>query len=271
MTTVADGQSLPEREAAERNLWSLDEYIVVADLYLRRGRSSGVGDPEVIELAQLTGRSTASISRRLGNFDGTVRPGMGLKPVIGQPLAIFQSMQADEAFRSRVVSEARGRLRVLPQDSVPGPWGSGPQLVDPEAFEVEETEVTPSSVTRQMIRAEAKLVQRYREWLDPSSTRLRGLIIPTGDHVLRADLYDTHLDVLIEAKSDVSRASVRYAIGQLFDYRRYLDPRPALAILLPSELDADLAALPGEAGVDVIWSVDDHFTDSSNGWLTSRP
>jgi hypothetical protein len=271
VTTVADGQSLPDRDTAERNLWSLDEYIVVADLYLRRGRSSGVRDPEVVELAQLTGRSTASISRRLGNFDGTVRLGMGLKPVIGEPLAIFQSMQTDETFRNRVVSEARARLRALSHDNVPGPRGSGPHLVDPEAFEVEETEVTPSSVTRQMIRAEAQLVRQYRNWLDPLTTRLRGLIIPTGDHVLRADLYDTQLDVLIEAKSDVSRESVRYAIGQLFDYRRYLDPRPALAILVPNELDTDLAALPGEAGIDVIWPVDDHFTDSAGGRLTRRP
>jgi len=268
---MAHSQSVPEHEDAGRNLWSLDEYIVVADLYLRRGRSSGVGDPEVVELAQLTGRSTASISRRLGNFDGTVRPGMGLKPVIGEPLATFQSMQADEAFRSRIVTEARERLRALSHNNVPGPWGLGPQLVDPEAFEVEETEVTPSSATRQMIRAETLLVRRYRDWLDPSSTRLRGLIIPIGGHVLRADLYDTQLDVLIEAKSDISRKSVRYAIGQLFDYRRYLDPRPTLAILLPCELDADLVALPGEAGVHVIWSAGVHFTDSAGGRLTRTP
>jgi hypothetical protein len=269
VTTMPEGQSVSEQANLGRNLWSLDEYIVVADLYLRRGRSSGVGDPDVVELAQLTGRSTASISRRLGNFDGTVRPGMGLKPVVGEPLAIFQSMQSDDAFRSRVVSEARARMRAVSRDNVLGPPGSGPQLVDPEAFAVEETEVTPSSVTRQMIRAEAQLVRRYRNWLDPLSTRLRGLIIPTADHLLRADLYDTKLDVLIEAKSDVSRESVRYAIGQLFDYRRYLDPRPALAILVPTELNSDLAALPGQAGIDVIWSVDDYFRDSADGRLTS--
>jgi hypothetical protein len=228
-----------------------------------------VRDPEVLELAGLTGRSPAAISRRLGNFDGTVRLGMGLKPVIGEPLAVFQSMRADQIFRSRIVNEARARLRSLSHDGVSGPWGSGARLVDPEAFELEEAEVTPSAVTRQMIRAEARLVRRYRNWLDPSGTRLRGLIIPMEDRtVLRADLYDTHVDVLIEAKAEVSRESIRYAVGQLLDYRRYLEPRPELALLLPERLSPDLAALPVEVGAAVIWSVDDQFVDSVGGRLT---
>lgn len=265
---VFDEQSLPEHEAEGRNLWSLDEYIVVADLYLRRGRSSGVRDPEVVELACLTGRSPASISRRLGNFDGTVRSGMGLKPVVGEALATFQSMQADETFRRRVVLVARERLRQLSEAGPGGPFGIGPRLVNPEALEVEESEVAPSPVTRQMIRAEALLVRRYCLWLDPAGTRLRGLVIPTTDHPLRADLYDTHLGVLIEAKADAKRESVRYAIGQLLDYRRYLDPQPGLAILLPSPLSADLVALPEQVRAGVIWPQADSFVDSAGGRFT---
>jgi hypothetical protein len=142
-------------------------------------------------------------------------------------------------------------------------------LVDPEALEVVVADVTPSVVSRKMVRAEAQLVRRYRNWLDPSGTRLRGLIIPTDDCFLRADLFDTHLDVLIEAKADVSRESIRYAIGQLLDYRRYMEPRPELALLLPMQLSADLAALPVEVGAAVIWSVDEGFTDSVGGRLTS--
>jgi hypothetical protein len=265
MTVSAEAPHVPERSG--RQLWSLDEYVVVADLYLRRGRSSGVQDPEVVRLAQLTGRSPASISRRLGNFDGTVRPGMGLKPVIGEPLAVFQSMQADLEYRAHTVLEARRRLEELSQVSAAG-LGNGVRLVDPEAMEVEESEVSPPSATRHMVRAEAKLVHQYRQWRDPGGTRLRGLLIITADRTLRADLYDTSIDVLIEAKAEANRENIRYAVGQLIDYRRYLDPGPAIAILVPARLDADLAGLPAEVGAGVIWPLDGSFVDSGEGRFT---
>jgi hypothetical protein len=249
-----------------RNLWSLDEYIVVADLYLRRGRSSGVQDPEVRELAQLTGRSPASISRRLGNFDGSARPGMGLKPVAGEALSVFNSMRADDGFRVRAVQEARERLRQ--QRRAVDVSRQGPRFVDPESVEVEETEFPLSATTGRMVREEAKLVRRYRRWLDPQGMRLRGLIIPTVGCLLRADLFDTMLNVLIEAKAESSRANIRYAIGQLFDYRRYMSPPPELALLLPGPLSGDLEMLLSCAGISVIWESGDAFVDSTGGRLT---
>ena len=103
--TLAPASS-SENKRSGRDIWSLDEYVVVADLYLRRGRSSGVRDPEVVELARLTGRSPAAISRRLGNFDGTVRPGRGLKPVVGEALEVFTRMRSDEGSRRHAVEEA---------------------------------------------------------------------------------------------------------------------------------------------------------------------
>ena len=81
---------------------SMSTYIVVADLYLRRGRSSGVRDPEVVGLAQLIGRTPASVSRRLGNFDGTARAGMGLKPVTGEALSTFNQIRDNPAERVRL-------------------------------------------------------------------------------------------------------------------------------------------------------------------------
>jgi hypothetical protein len=75
------------------------------------------------------------------------------------------------------------------------------------------------------------------------------------------------LDLLIEVKAESSREHVRYAIGQLLDYRRYIEPRPSLALLLPHELDSDLAALPRESNIDVIWEVDEGFMDSVGGGL----
>lgn len=250
-----------------RELWSLDEYIVVADLFLRRGRSSGVRDPDVAELSQLTGRSPASISRRLGNFAGTVHPGTGLKPVTGEPRVVFDAMRLDKEYRQRVLSEARERLQVL---RAAGERGGSPRLVNPESLDVEEADVALPSMTRRLVRAEAQLVRRYRTWLDPQGTRLRGLVIPIEEGALRADLVDTMLNLLIEAKAESSREHVRYAIGQLFDYQRFMDPQPNLAILIPHPLTKDLRALSEAAGVAVIWESGDGFVDSVGGKLTVR-
>lgn len=268
MIVAIDPASDSEQDHGGRSLWSLDEYIVVGDLYLRRGRSSGVGDREVIDLAQLTGRSPSSISRRLGNFDGTVRPGMGLKPIVGEPLSVFNTMRSDEEFRRQAVTEALRRLLdgstwMRPEDRSPG-------LVDPESIEIEETDIVLPATTRRLVRAEAQLVRRYRTWLDPQGTRLRGLVIPIEEGALRADLVDTMLNLLIEAKAESSREHVRYAIGQLFDYQRFMDPRPNLAILIPHPLTKDLRALPEAAGVAVIWESGNGFVDSVGGKLTVR-
>ena len=240
--TVTDSSTTVEGGSRGRNLWSLDEYVVAADLYLRRGRSSGVQDLEVLELAMLTQRSPASISRRLGNFDGTVRSGRGLKPIVGEPLEVFNRMRADDSYRQQIVGEARARLQaVVAPPAIP--IDPSPRLVDPESAEVEESAALPPLTSGLMIRAEAQLVRRYRHWLDPRGTRLRGLVIPAEGGLLRADLFDTTLNVLIEAKAEASRPYLRYAIGQLFDYCRYVVPPPRPALLLPQRPSANLEAL----------------------------
>lgn len=253
----------PTRRA---NLWSLDEYVVVADLYLRRGRSSGVGDPEVVELARLTGRTPASISRRLGNFDGTAREGMGLKPVTGEARNVFVAMQGDATLRDRLAREAKGRLAERRRRGA----RSEPRLVDPEEFRAETADVITPAAARQLHRVEAQLVRRYRGWLDPAGGRLRGLVIPADDRTLRADLLDTKLHLLIEAKGATTREHVRYALGQLLDYRRYVTPRPRLALLVPNPLSADLGELQEEIGIGTIWPAGEGFTDSDEGRLSQR-
>lgn len=247
-----------------RELWALDEYAVVADLYLRRGRSSE-GDPEVRLLAELTGRSAASISRRLGNFDGTHHPGRGLKPVTGEALLLFTSMASDIRVRERWGHEAAEHLRSA-RRGLPVPLrDTAPRLVLPEVSTVDAVEITTVAQLRRIVREEAALVTRFRAWLDPEGARLRAWAIPVGSESLRADLYDTATRTLIEAKASTARNFVRQAVGQLLDYRRYLSPRPELAVLLPEELNADLAALLRELGIGVIWEAGDRFLDSEGG------
>ena len=145
-----------------------------------------------------------------------------------------------------------------------------PRLVDPEAFQVDTVDLVTPATTRELQRIEGQLVRRYRAWLDPRGRRLRGLIIPAGDVTLRADLFDTELHLLIEAKGAATREHVRYAIGQLLDYRRYLMPRPALALLLPNPVEPGLAGLPGELDIGIIWAAGEGFADSVDGRLTVR-
>jgi hypothetical protein len=253
-----------------RELWSLDEYVVVADLYLRRGRSSGVHDPDVLRLAGLTGRTPASISRRLGNFEGTARAGRGLKPVTGEALTTFRAMQTDAALRAQMVSAATSRLLAGGRSADVQVAPPSPRLVPPEEFTAGAVEVRTEAQIRQMVRIEGELVRRYRAWLDPSDQRLRSWLIPAGADVLRTDLYDTRLNLLIEAKAAPTRDLLRQAIGQLIDYRRYLSPRPRLAILLPERPSADLAALPGAVDIGLIWAVADGFEDSVGGQFVHR-
>lgn len=265
MTSLA-GQGNPH---GGRNLWSIDEYIVVADLYLRRRRSSGVRDPDVLEIAKLTGRSPASISRRLGNFDGTVRPGMGLKPVTGDALTVFESMRENPVIRAQFVDAARRRL-MSNATAQEASRQADPEFVDPENLLTPVSDVVPPIDTRILVRKEAKLVACYRRWLDPELDRLRGLLIPAGGQVLRADLFDTRLNLLIEAKADCSREHIRYAIGQLLDYRRYLNIRPQLAVLLPDLPAADMLRLLNDICIVAIWQDGDSFADSADGGWTLR-
>ena len=80
-------------------------------------------------------------------------------------------------------------------------------------------------------------------------------IVPPGEaKPLFSDLYDRTTGTLIEAKGSVERDAIRMAIGQLTDYRRFVDGGPNdLGVLLPSEPRADLLALLTSQNIMAIW------------------
>ncbi len=73
--------------------------------------------------------------------------------------------------------------------------------------------------------------------------------------------------LLIEAKSAQGRDSLRQAIGQLYDYRRFHNPDPALAVLLSYEPTGDRRALLHSAAIGAIWPRQrgTGFQDTANG------
>ena len=76
-------------------------------------------------------------------------------------------------------------------------------------------------------------------------------------------------NVLYEVKSSSSRDSIRFAIGQLFDYRRHLRPEPArLAILLPEAPEKDLRELIESVGISLVYEEGDTFVGRPAGELS---
>lgn len=100
-------------------------------------------------------------------------------------------------------------------------------------------------------RIEADLVLRYQQYVDRPLVRYEIPISGTAT-VLRTDIFDPATGELIEAKGSAARFHVRMALGQLFDYRRSVQPT-SLAVLLPQHPGDDLVALLHENGVACIY------------------
>jgi hypothetical protein len=237
--------------------WTLDEYVVVGELWLKRGHTVGTGDPEVKALARLLGRSPSSISLRVGNFAGADRPGSGLKPITGEALSFWEKIRDNPAAVREAVRNARARLKLLNTEgqdaSDPGAGTSGVRVVDPQRPSVEPVPVFNAERQGEAKQEEAKLRESFRRWRDPKGDRLRGIEIPTSNSALRVDLFDKADNVLIEVKARAERDYLRLAVGQLYDYRRYLEFVVHLAVLVPQRPPGDLLGLLDAAHVDCIW------------------
>ncbi|MGV9605781.1 restriction endonuclease [Streptomyces sp. NPDC003631] len=137
------------------------------------------------------------------------------------------------------------------------------EQIDVEAQHTERMLVEPSREPYEAERTEAKLVRGYADYL-----RLRGRavtrhrITPAGvAKQLLTDLYDRTSNRLYEAKGSVSRDAIRMAIGQLFDYSRFL-PRPTLGLLVPSRPEPDLLDLCAELQIVVVWPEGDGYAST---------
>jgi hypothetical protein len=124
--------------------------------------------------------------------------------------------------------------------------------------------VDPSRELYEAERREARLVLALRDHLRAQGHDVYRLkILPEGERKpLFTDLYDATDNTLIEAKGTVDRGSIRMAVGQLVDYRRFLSS-PILAILVPEQPRTDLLSLAHSQGIRFIWP-------SNVGYATSH-
>lgn len=247
--------------------WLQDEYWIVGDLWLRRGRAVGKSDTEVLEIAHLLGRSASSISRRVGNFAGTDRPGTGLKPITGEPFERWKELRGNRAALAHAVTQARARLALLTDQVEVSEGNPGVRIVAPERPNTEPVAVVTRETARKAEQTEALLRERFRAWRDARGQRLRGIEIKALESTLRVDLFDQETNVLIEVKARTERDYLRFAIGQLYDYRRYLDFEVELAVLVPKQPSDDLMGLLNAAKVSAIWQNGAAFIDSEGGRL----
>jgi hypothetical protein len=189
-------------------------------------------------------------------------------------------LDADTPFYTTDAPEARGGairsvivFRLRPLDISPRPSASklDPLLqarVEDVAIEerwAEKTFVAPGQKADIAERREHELVLAFRDHLlSKGSELVRLKIVPSGEaKPLFGDLFDRSTNTLFEAKGSVERGSIRMAVGQLLDYRRFIEPSPRLAVLLPSLPRQDLRDYLQSAGVELVWREGKRFKGSA--------
>lgn len=164
-------------------------------------------------------------------------------------------------FRMRPV-DVRPKASSSPLDRVTSP---GVEDVAVEEQWTEKAFVAPSRKEYEAERREQALVLAFRDHLAGEGHDVARLkIVPSGEaKPLFSDLIDRTTNTLYEAKGTVERGAIRMAIGQLFDYGRFVTPSPRLAVLLPSEPRGDLRELLRSVGIDLVWRDGKRFVASA--------
>lgn len=187
---------------------------------------------------------------------------------------------SDEAFAIRAVAllaQIIGDHRALPsllhqlnldnlRDSEPAPHPRVPTVIriPLEASHTERFSTSaPEPTIRERKRREAQLQRAYTQHLDEIGHKVarHRIAFPDGSQ-LYTDIHNETVDELIEVKATTDRPTIRLALGQILDYRRYLCPR-ASALLVPTEPADDLIKLFHSHGIRVIWqTLDGQFAAS---------
>ena len=190
----------------------------------------------------------------------------------------WYSTDAPESGRPDVVRKVIV-FRLRPVDATPGRPSSvldrlPSQRVEEVPVEEQNTErvyVQPDHEPYEAERREQRLVRAYEAYMTQQGARIaRHLIRPEGEaKPMFSDPYDATRNNLLEAKGTVTREAIRMAIGQLADYRRFVDPRPACGVLLPERPRPDLETLLSTESVAMVWPIEDgKFADNRAGAFT---
>jgi hypothetical protein len=138
--------------------------------------------------------------------------------------------------------------------------------VEVEAHNTETYEVS-GQTTWTAIRREQPLVIAYKTWMEKKGSEIvrYKFRAPNMPAHLFCDIYDKTRNNLIEGKADASRPSIRMALGQLLDYRRFAPQGAKLAVLTDLRPHQDLEDLLGSVDVACIWKTEHGFEDNVGG------
>ncbi len=255
--------------------WAEEELVLALDLYLRLG-ALGKAHPDVEELSGVLKaltihserpdpdrfRNPNGVAMKLANF-AALDPnyaGRGMTRLGGLDVEVWKRYSSDEDMLAEAAKAIRqGRELPATQPDEPGL----PQVIEVEAHHVEEFRVSVPGQDRVATRSEQGLVQDYKDHLRDQGhevTRHR-YPLPESGSALYCDLVDETHHVLYEAKGDALRNSVRMAVGQLLDYRRFEETPKRLAVLLPRKPHPDLIKLIHSVPASVVWRADAGFAD----------
>jgi 5-methylcytosine-specific restriction protein A len=136
-----------------------------------------------------------------------------------------------------------------------------PTATEPELIDLEDRPGSPDSEPTKfafpprsgiILRKELELVYRYADSQDSMIRRYR-IPIPGTGVTLFSDAFRESDRLLIEAKSDAERGSVRMALAQLLDYERFLAQPLQLSVLVPIRPVDDLVDLLSSHGIGIIY------------------
>lgn len=256
-----------ERPTSNRSGWTSEERALALDLYLRAG-NVGRDHPGVIALSEelnLRGfhpdagkrsnfRNANGVAMKLANFAALdpMFPGAGMQAYSVGDEETWELYARDTDLLATAVAAIRAGGSVGPE--------SGPAAANraPVSRPIERRRVDAYELTRQLDpvlaeRREALLVERFATWLRGQGATVRSHHYEVVRPPLRADLADETTGRIWEAKADVSRSSVRMALGQLLDYLRFEPAHWTGGVLVPIEPSDDLHELIFSAGRSLAW------------------
>jgi hypothetical protein len=151
----------------------------------------------------------------------------------------------------------------LPAGAIPPPVVAE---VEVEAHNTESYEVS-GQTTRTAVRREQPLVIAYQQYMEAQGCEIvRFRFRPPGTPAhLYSDLYNKTRNHLVEGKADASRPSIRMAIGQLMDYKRFAPVGVRLAVLTERRPHRDLEVLLDSVQIACIWRGGGGFVDNVEG------
>jgi hypothetical protein len=188
-------------------------------------------------------------------------------PAFGRRAAQGSNFRINQGQWERIVSYFPDRNRAEPN----GRNGKTRVTIKSIAFSNSgvETAFVPDIPAHEIELRERRLVTDYRHYMRQKGLKLQpyAIELPGGDFIA-CDLYDRRHRLLIEAKSIVSRPSVRMAIGQIADYSRFFKAQ-TLAVLLINRPGPDLEKLLRSQKINSIWQTEDggFLSNATNGRL----